>query len=60
MDTIVAFVTRMFKVTLPGAYCRASIKMRTALTQDICYPTVVVASCNLLPVRMQAGATYDE
>jgi hypothetical protein len=32
----------------------------SALTQVICYQTRVVASCNLLPVRMQAGATYDE
>jgi DNA replication protein DnaC len=31
-----------------------------ALTQVFCYRAQVVASCNLLPVRMLAGATYDE
>jgi len=31
-----------------------------ALTQDICYQAMPVASCNLLPVRMLAGTTYDE
>jgi hypothetical protein len=31
-----------------------------ALTQDICYRARAVASGNLLPVRMPAGATYDE
>jgi hypothetical protein len=31
-----------------------------ALTQVFCYQTRVVASCNLLPSRWLAGATYDE
>lgn len=31
-----------------------------ALTQVIRCRAKVVASCNLLPVRMLAGATYDE
>jgi hypothetical protein len=36
-----------------NCFCRA-------LTQDICYRAMAVASCNLLPVRMLAGATNDE
>ncbi|RQQ07107.1 hypothetical protein DF107_31670 [Burkholderia stagnalis] len=34
--------------------------LRDALTQDFCYQAAPVASCNLLPVRMLAGTTYDE
>ncbi|SIT38792.1 hypothetical protein BN2476_190018 [Paraburkholderia piptadeniae] len=30
-----------------------------ALTQEFCYRAVLVASCNLLPIRMLAGTTYD-
>ncbi|WP_433706547.1 hypothetical protein [Paraburkholderia sacchari] len=38
----------------------ATINLAVALTQDFCYPVVVVASCILLPARGLAGATYDE
>ncbi|MCC8405864.1 hypothetical protein LJ655_29100, partial [Paraburkholderia sp. MMS20-SJTN17] len=31
-----------------------------ALTQFFCYRATGIASCNLLPVRMLAGATYGE
>jgi hypothetical protein len=40
--------------------CLATITFAGALTQDICYRARAVASGNLLPVRMPAGATYDE
>jgi hypothetical protein len=40
--------------------CQWVIDGGAALTQVFCYRARVVASCNLLPVRMQAGATYDE
>ncbi|PXX20943.1 MULTISPECIES: carboxymuconolactone decarboxylase family protein, partial [Burkholderia] len=59
--TVAALIAGGHLDELPSHLRRAVTNGVThALTQDICYPTVVVASCNLLPVRMQAGATYDE
>ncbi|MEX3672416.1 hypothetical protein, partial [Paraburkholderia phenoliruptrix] len=54
-----------FKSTAGGPERRPPVKhcsmsLGCALTQDYCYRVRAVASCNLLPVRMLAGATYDE
>ncbi|MGF6916489.1 hypothetical protein [Paraburkholderia sp. 40] len=38
----------------------ATIMLAGALTQVFYYQAAPVASCNLLPVRMLAGTTYDE